>query len=93
MTNEIIYCGDYVRVLQFRLPNFPSGVVLATAQQKTFMFRVDNLKEFVNLEVEEKERILLGLIPFKERKQISGSLSLSFHKDSKNDASTIATIQ
>ena len=93
MTNEIIYCGDYVRVLQFRLPNFPAGVVLATAQQKTFMFRVDKLKEFVNLEVEEKERILLGLIPFKERKQISGSLSLSFHKGSKNDASTIATIQ
>ena len=93
MTNEIIYCGDYVRVLQFRLPNFPAGVVHATAQQKTFMFRVDNLKEFVNLEVEEKERILLGLIPFKERKQISGSLSLSFLKGSKNDASTIATIQ
>lgn len=93
MTNEIIYYGDYVRVLQFRLPEFPAGIVLATTQQKTYMFRAAILKEFVTLENDEKERILINLIPFKERKHISGSLSLTFHKGSKNDASTIATIQ
>lgn len=93
MTNEIIYYGDYVRVLQFRLPEFPAGIVLATTQQKTYLFRVVNLKEFITLENDEKERILINLIPFKERKHISGSLSLTFHNGSKNDTSTIAVIQ
>lgn len=93
MANEIIYCGEYVKILQFRLPYFPAGIVLANSRQKVYLFRVANLKDFVALDSDEKQRLLLNLIPPKERDSINGSPSLSFHEGSKNDASTIATIQ